>query len=179
MLRRMTCVMPTDVMEPTIQMGQRIVVDTRAYDQAVPQRWDIITFWAPEIEDLGDKLGKVELAAAKCGRIATAAFENFSREGLLQRPHIFYVKRVVGVQGDTLRFDGDRIMNGDQEMRIPSDLQPVYRGFLEHESERLEDREWVVPDYHMFVLSDNLRRGKDSRQIGPVHFDTLIGRVVA
>jgi len=178
MIRRMSCIMPTDVMEPTIQRGQRVVVDTRAYDDALPKRWDVVAFWAPELEALGGQLGQVEVAAQRCGQIATAAFEKFTNEGLLQRPHIFYIKRVVGVAGETLRLQNERIMRDDKEIRIPEDLRELYSGFLEHETAELSEGEWEIPDYHMFLLSDNLRHGKDSRQIGPVHADNLIGRVV-
>lgn len=180
MIRRFACTVPTDVMEPTIRRGSEIVVDTRAYDSKKPQRWDVVVFFAPELENLREQLGTVRLPAQKCGAIANAACDIFEKDQWLVRPHIMYVKRLLGLPGERLQFrDGEVLRNG-KPLRIPADMRKLYGRFETptFTSARHGAKEVEIPKDHVFVLSDNHARGKDSREIGAVPAAHIVGRVV-
>jgi signal peptidase I len=83
------------------------------------------------------------------------------------------IKRVIGLPGErvevrncTVLIDG-RILNEpylDPEVVTPTDCGGDYR------------LDGVVPADHVFVMGDNRGGSQDSRVIGPVHEDDLVGR---
>lgn len=178
MNRRSTCFVPTDVMEPTLKKGSTIVVDAAHYFVNEPIRWDLAVFFAPELESLYQDLGQKRIEATKCGLIANAAVDIFEREGFLARPHIAYVKRIVGLPGERIAFTKSAILCDGEPLEPPRDLQKVYRSFPEFESYKFGATEHEVPKDSVFVLSDNLKKGKDSREVGPVKVGNLSARVV-
>ena len=79
------------------------------------------------------------------------------------------VKRVVGIPGDTVQLkDGYLYVNGVRYQekflheRIRSDFGPV-----------------TVPEGEYFLMGDNRNSSKDSRQVGTVARDEIVGRVEA
>jgi signal peptidase I len=183
MRRRQMCFVPTDVMEPTLKKGSQIVIDVAHYLTAKPQRWELVVFGAPELESLGAKLGQVRVPATKCGSIANAACEIFESERgdpvpFLPRPHIFYVKRIVGLPGERIRFTESEILMNGKPLEIPRNLRRLYRSFPNFREFKFGAEEHAVPRGSLFVMSDNHQRGKDSREIGPVSMDYVTARVV-
>ncbi|GAA0331676.1 signal peptidase I [Bacillus carboniphilus] len=91
-----------------------------------------------------------------------------------------YIKRVIGLPGDTVEYRNDVLyINGDpyEEPYLDTYKQDVIGGTLT-ESFTLEDvigRE-TVPEGHVFVMGDNRRLSKDSRHIGPVPFEDILGK---
>ncbi len=87
-----------------------------------------------------------------------------------------YIKRVIGLPGDTVEVRDDTLyVNG----------QPVDEPYLaQHKAEAKEDgKVWTedfgpvkVPDGKIFVLGDNRRNSKDSREIGAVDISQVVGR---
>jgi|GEM_PF-398720 signal peptidase I len=78
------------------------------------------------------------------------------------------VKRVVGLPGDRVVFsDGGIAVNGRPV--FPSASLP----------DRRQERAVTVPPGTFFCVGDNLPESLDSRRIGPVSGDLLVGRVVA
>lgn len=79
-----------------------------------------------------------------------------------------WVKRVIGKAGDLIEYkDGIVYRNNEkieedyllEDMRIPFD--PV-----------------IIPEGHVFVMGDNRNYSSDSRDIGPVPVENVIGKVV-
>jgi signal peptidase I len=183
MKRRQMCFVPTDVMEPTLKKGSRIVIDLAHYLTEKPQRWDLVVLGAPELESLGEKLGQVRIPATKCGAIANAACDIFEEQRgdpvpFLPRPHIFYVKRIVGLPGERIAFTESAILRNGKPLEVPPALRKVYRGFSNHTKFKFGAKEHAVPRDSIFVLSDNHEKGKDSREIGHVKMDYIFARVV-
>ena len=105
-------------------------------------------------------------------------------------PGVNYIKRVVGLPGDTIVYADHRLtINGEA---IPlADAghpdEPRYReqlGEREHEILILNPRyaradgTYVVPDGHYFVMGDNRDNSKDSRFIGAIPETHLVGEAV-
>lgn len=109
-------------------------------------------------------------------------------------PRIDYIKRVVGVPGDRVRYDDKALfLNGE---RVPHEFVGTYDGaywfgariFREYlpgaehnilvRPQRNVAGEVVVPDGHYFVMGDNRDASKDSRIWGFVPEENLVGRAV-
>jgi signal peptidase I len=77
---------------------------------------------------------------------------------------------VVGLPGETISGqDGYVVVDGRRLVEpyladdvVTRDFQPV-----------------LVPEGHVFVMGDNRTNSQDSRVIGPIPIDTIVGRAVA
>jgi len=177
--RRMTCEMPSNVMEPTIAKGSVVAVDTAYYYENEPQRWDVLVFTAPQVEQMQFDLGRQKIAPEPIAAVVNAAADLHARESVLVRPHLFFVKRIVGLPGERIRFTPEAIMCDDQPLHVPRDLARCYVRFKDCADYAFGGtNEYVVPFNSVFVLSDNLTAGKDSRRIGAVSLHNVIGRVI-
>jgi signal peptidase I len=80
----------------------------------------------------------------------------------------FWVKRVIGLPGDTLEYkDGYVYRNGNmlKEEYIKEDMNFPFKTA-------------VVEDNHVFVMGDNRNGSRDSREIGSIPNDNIIGKVI-
>lgn len=168
---------PTGSMQPTILIGDRIVVDKLAYDLRIPftltrlarwhepERGDVVTFPSPEDEQL-------------------------------------LVKRIIGIPGDVVTLENNTLtINGEQATyttldgeSLPTNAseEPYPFHFLTETilgNERtimLEPTTYAasinsfgpvaVPDGQYLMLGDNRDNSRDSRYIGFVARDRILGR---
>ncbi|MCM3550089.1 signal peptidase I [Alkalihalobacillus clausii] len=86
------------------------------------------------------------------------------------------IKRVIGLPGDTIRFENDILyINGEQiEEPYLQEAKAAYSGPVYTEDYSFEE---AVPENHVFVMGDNRPTSLDSRTIGPVSEDKIIGKV--
>lgn len=76
-----------------------------------------------------------------------------------------YIKRVIGLPGDTVRITNGKVFVNDQptiETYIAA--PPDYNG------------QWVVDENELFVLGDNRNNSSDSHHWGMVPFENVIGK---
>lgn len=85
------------------------------------------------------------------------------------------VKRAAAVPGDLVALsDGLFTVNGNHH-EPPVPIEPnKWRTTLR----QLERNKWVIPPRSLFVLGDNPDESIDSRKLGLISFDRVLGRVV-
>jgi len=80
-----------------------------------------------------------------------------------------WVKRIIGKAGDKLEFhDGHVYRNGEALQ------EPYINGTMEYSQKNTI----TVPEGYVFVMGDNRNHSSDSRFIGPVPVDHVLGKVV-
>lgn len=83
------------------------------------------------------------------------------------KDEIFWVKRVIGKAGDVLEFkNGKVIRNG-----IPLDETYIKEPMEDEPHEKV-----TVPDNNVFVMGDNRNHSSDSRVIGCIPLDHVVGK---
>lgn len=92
-----------------------------------------------------------------------------------------YIKRVIGLPGDTIEYKQDVLyINGSsvEEPYLASILALFKNKQLYTNDFTLEELtgQKVVPENHLFVLGDNRRNSIDSRQIGFIPMEEVVGR---
>ncbi|AQS55592.1 signal peptidase I [Novibacillus thermophilus] len=87
-----------------------------------------------------------------------------------------YIKRVIGLPGETVEMVDDKLyINGEEQHE--SYLQGVKEEYRENGLNYTADFGPVkVPEGHVFVMGDNRPNSEDSREIGPVPFEAIVGR---
>lgn len=78
-----------------------------------------------------------------------------------------YIKRVVGLPGDTID-----ILNGMVYVNGNALVEP----YIEEKPDYIS--QWQVPDGHLFVLGDNRNNSSDSHRWGPVAMDYVVGKAL-
>lgn len=91
-----------------------------------------------------------------------------------------YVKRVIGLPGDTITYDGDTLILNGKKVE-----EPFLAPFRANNREVLTDDftlfqrtgKQQVPPGHIFVLGDNRQKSFDSRYFGFVPITDIVGKV--
>ena len=107
-------------------------------------------------------------------------------------PSVNYIKRVVGLPGDTIVYERQRLtINGEPvDLKRSDDKSwgaPVYVEDLDGRVHDIlvmspeystRDNTYRVPEGHYWVMGDNRDRSKDSRFIGAIPEEYLVGEAV-
>ncbi|GIP19941.1 signal peptidase I [Paenibacillus sp. J22TS3] len=80
--------------------------------------------------------------------------------------HIFYIKRVIGKSGDVIEIKNQQVYRNGTALDEP---------YIKEKMNPAPDQKWVVPDNSIFVLGDNRNNSSDSRELGPIPFDHIMG----
>jgi signal peptidase I len=151
-------VIPSASMEPTLLIGQRVLVNRLAYDFSSPHRGDIVVFHPPN--------------SLTCA-VNVPATEPCPRSNP-QPASQYFVKRVIGVPGDHLAIsDGHPVINGKPLWNEPYITQCVASGSCNF------PHAITVPPGEYFMLGDNRGDSDDSRFWGPIPGSWIIGEVFA
>jgi signal peptidase I len=140
---------PSGSMEPTLQIGDRIVVNKLSYHLHGVDRGDIVVFSTPPTEDCAGQ------------------------------PVSDLVKRVIGLPGETISLaDGRVYINGHvlTEPYLPSDARnDTYPG--PSNAAYSLNHAYRIPAGEVFMMGDNRSQSCDSRYWGTVRESTIVGKV--
>jgi signal peptidase I len=166
---------PSGSMEPTLRVGDRVLVEKISYFVGDPARGQVVVF------------ARSVFGAKREDVPWYRDVQNYFREllGLPTGQEEDYIKRIVAVGGDTIRYSGrprELLINGD-----PVEEDYIKNG-IDRQSETLTRADCRglkmsasaggcrVPAGKVFVMGDNRVDSQDSRVIGPIDEDKIIGR---
>jgi signal peptidase I len=147
---------PSGSMEPTLEIGQRVLVNRLIYDFHAPRRGEIVVFHPPDKLTCAVAIGPGE----PCPR------------GSAQPASDYFVKRVMGLPGDRLSIrDGHPVING-RELTDEPYITPCAGA-----EECNMPRTITIPPGHYFMMGDNRGDSDDSRFWGPIPASWIVGQV--
>lgn len=164
---------PTGSMEQTLQVGDRVLVNKVVYRLHEPERGDVVVFrgsdsWAAENPPPRD--GNVAITAV---RTVTGLI------GLSEPTEKDFIKRVIGVPGDTVECC-------DARGRLMVNGIGVTEPYV-YDNNPLAERQFgpiTVPQRRLFVLGDHRGRSQDSRAYlgdqwrGTIPMENVIGKAL-
>jgi signal peptidase I len=155
---------PSESMVPTLEVGQRVLVDRIGNRLGDPEVGDVVVFHPPagsDTDTCGD--GRRRQGQA-CDRPTS------------KRANVNFIKRVVAGPGDTIFIRGGHVYrNGKREKD----------GYIAKSCEGGEGRGCnfttpiTIPANHWFMMGDNRGESDDSRFWGPVPRSWIIGGAFA
>lgn len=93
-------------------------------------------------------------------------------------PQKLYIKRVIGMPGDTLSYENDHLILNGQVMEEPylEGLREDFNGAFTTDFNIADfSEDGVVPEGKIFVMGDNRRNSLDGRAFGFIDIDDVIG----
>jgi signal peptidase I len=150
---------PSRSMEPTLDVGDRVVVNRLAYRLGDPAPGQVVVFLRPTGVDQPPDSGPISWV-----RRAVA-------QGLGGTPpgNEDLIKRVVGVPGDLLEGRDGHLVRNNRVVDEPY----LRRGTFTSDFKKVR----VQPD-HFWVMGDNREDSADSRVFGQVPRSALVGQAV-
>lgn len=139
-------------MENNLYDGEQLLADKIAYKFLGIDRFDVITFY-PE------------------GRVTDDTPVGFVERRFLGKKDKCYIKRVIGLPGETVQIVGADILINGKKLEEDYGKMPMASGGIAEEPVTLGEDEY-------FVLGDNRNGSRDSRDIGPVKEDMICGKIV-
>lgn len=159
---------PSESMVPTLEMGQRILVNRFSHKiGGDPKLGDVTVFTPPAgtderacgIEGQGPFYDGGAESRQSCSKPTTGKSETT------------FVKRVVGMPGDTIAVVNGHVIRNGKRVSEP------YASDCADASCNLNPIK--IPAGHYFMMGDNRGNSEDSRFWGPVPRDWVIGKAVA
>jgi signal peptidase I len=153
---------PSESMVPTLQIGQRVLVNRIGARFGAPEVGDVVVFHPPTGAEEGNQCGGGEPPP---GQVCLQESRDAAK--------VNFIKRVVAGPGDRLSIrNGKVVLNG--KLQNEPFAEPC--GGSDGCDFR---REVTVPAGHWFMMGDNRGSSDDSRFWGPVPRDWIIGQAFA
>ncbi|MGH8994177.1 MAG: signal peptidase I [Acidimicrobiia bacterium] len=148
---------PSESMESTLKVGDRVLVSRLSYRMHDPRRGDVVVFTSPFENGKDDRSFPV--------RVIHGILESV---GLRQPSTEDFIKRVVGLPGDTVEGREGKVFVNGRELIEPYLSEETIPGF--------EPKK--VPEGKLWVMGDNRNQSQDARVFGPIDEDKVIGRAI-
>jgi signal peptidase I len=151
---------PSESMVPTLEVGDRVLVNKMVYHFHEPRRGDIIVFIAHHGEH-----------KSFFQRVRSILFEGL---GVTRPADVDFIKRVIGLPGETLKIDHGRVTITPKGGGKPFTLTEPYLSPIKDES---SFGPVVVKTGTFFVMGDNRTNSADSRtELGAIARGEIVGR---
>lgn len=151
---------PSESMVPTLEIGQRVLVDRIGMRFGDPERGDVMVFKPPKGADDG-MCGVSHPAEQPCPRSTPGKSETN------------FIKRVVGLPGERLAVKQGRVYIDGRQLDEPY-IEPDAECALCNMPEEI-----AIPAGQYYMMGDNRGASADSREWGPVPRDNMIGNAFA
>jgi signal peptidase I len=142
---------PSASMEPTLMIGDRVLVSRFIYRFHPPHRFDIVVFHPP------------------------GSGANVYR-GAGSEASVTYIKRVVGLPGETVIVKRNSVTVCEQPGK---DCHVLDESFLPPHTQEGQIGTYQVPNGDYFMMGDNRADSQDSRAWGPLPAKNIIGEAFA
>jgi signal peptidase I len=146
---------PSGSMEPTLEVGDRVMVNKLSYRFGDPSRGDVIVFDSP-FEEEEDRENILE-----------AALRNIGESLGISSPRSDFIKRVIALPGEVLEIRDGQVLIDGQILNEP---------YLKPNSTMEDLQPTLIPEGNVWVMGDNRRNSQDSRVFDSVSIDTIVGR---
>ena len=153
-------------MSPTLSTGERLII-SKIHSKKEWKKNDIIVFEAPT------EGGENNTILASYEKPNWNIFEKFLYS-VLEINQKSYIKRIIAIEGDKAKIEnGEVFVNGEK-------LEESYleEGIKTEVSKSNLSEEFTVPEDSVFVLGDNRKNSKDSREFGCIPVSKIKGKVV-
>jgi signal peptidase I len=151
---------PSGSMLPTLEVGERILVEKVTYLFSEPQRGDVVVFE----RSLNPDAPPPPTADDSVFHDVVNAFKSLF--GFPTGGEQDFVKRVMAIEGDTIE-GRDGVVYVNEE--------PVEEPYLPPGIVTTDFPPQRVPPGQIFVMGDNRGNSDDSRSFGPVDVDEVVG----
>lgn len=153
-------------MKPTLQNGDTVILSRLPYLFDQPDRGDIVVIDSRVPEEGEDKRSVFALFSE------ALKYNVITKMCGVKEPDYFWIKRVIGVAGDKISFEANCVYRNGEEL---------------HESYINEQDTFTypngvsveVPEGYVYVMGDNRNHSSDSRVIGLVPVENIIGKMVS
>jgi signal peptidase I len=150
---------PSESMEPTLDVGQRVLVSRFNYKLSDPDRGDVVVFHPPAGAD-----------SNTCG--VDKSEQEACPKPTPKEDSVNFIKRIVAIPGDTLSIkNGHAVVNG--KLQKEGFSRPCAPGTCNFPIPI------KIPPDHFFMMGDNRGASDDSRFWGPVPEKWIIGQAFA
>ena len=144
---------PSESMVPTLEVGDRVLVNKFIYRFTEPESGDVVVFKTPEGVDNSVDGNVIE---------RTVGWLQGNRD---ERQDL--IKRVVGLPGDRIAVRNSVLfVNGERQN------EPYLNSEFPDRSNFGPEK---VPEGHVFMMGDNRMNSRDSRFIGPIPKENIEG----
>jgi signal peptidase I len=148
---------PSASMEPTLMPGDRVLVNKLSPHFGLPAHGDIIVFSNPHPTE-------------EPQRNAIESFFHWVGEGLglATPPNEDFIKRVIGLPGETVEGKSGKIFINGRQLVEPYLAEEPIGDFPAK----------TIPKNQLWVMGDNRNRSSDSRVFGPIKESKIVGRAI-
>lgn len=146
-------------------VAQRTVVDGQSMYNTLVDGDNII------VEKLSYTFGEVE-------RFDVVVFPYYDEE---RDEEVYYIKRIIGMPGETIAIHNGLIYIIDEETREKTRIEENYGYYIDGQlMQGYDATEGIeIPEGCYFVLGDNRNNSKDSRTIGVIKGEDIVGKAWA